>query len=80
MKIIRRSFQIICSVTLISIAAFLVTELWVRSNLQYNETGRYFDEEHSVVYQEQALPFYLIFLLIVVMLLGIKIRWILRGR
>lgn len=80
MHVIKTAFQIIFSVTLISLIIFLVTELWVRSNLQYNEAGRYFDEEHAVVYHEQTLAIYWIFLLIVVLLLGYTIRWMLKGR
>lgn len=80
MNRIKRFFQIIFSLILISIAAFVVTELWIRSTVQYNEAGRYFDEEHAVVYHEQVLPFYWIVLFVVVVLFTLIIRWMLKGR
>lgn len=79
MNRIKRLFQIIFSVILISVAALVVKELWLRNTVQY-EAGRYFDEEHAVVYHEQVLPFYWIVLLVVVVLFTLIIRWMMKGR
>lgn len=38
--------------------ALLAALWWSRSNLPYNEQGRYFDSATAVVYQEQNLAIY----------------------
>lgn len=80
MKIIKRSVQIIFLVTLVLLTTFLIAELRIRNSFTYNEAGRYFDEDSTLVYHEQALPFYWVFLLIVAILSGFTIRWMLKTK
>ena len=50
--------QLLICLSLALSVTFLGWQFLFRYNLEYNEMGRYFDEEESVVYHEQAILSY----------------------
>jgi hypothetical protein len=68
---------ILCS-ALIFLVVFFGVEFFVRYNLDYNEAGRYFDEESVVVYDEQGLPIYGFLFAFFLFALVLMVRWIIK--
>lgn len=80
---IKRSAMIVGQFILCSALVFLVVffgvEFFVRYNLDYNEAGRYFDEESVVVYDEQGRPVYGFLFAFFSFALVLMVRWIIKA-
>jgi len=50
------TWQIIICLILFFLTAFSGFEFFFRLGLPYNEMGRYFDEDNSVVFEDDAIP------------------------
>jgi len=50
------TWQIVLCLTLLFLTAVSGVEFFFRLRLPYNEMGRYFDEDNSVVFKDEAIP------------------------
>ncbi len=72
------TWQVFLCLTLLLLTATSGFEFFFRLRLPYNETGRYFDENNSVVFHDDAIPVFgglfsfSLIALIVVILRGCK--------
>ena len=70
------TIQLVILVLLMFLMVFFSWEFFTRYNLPYNEMGRYFDEENSVVIHEQTLPFFGFLALLFLVLSVVSAFWI----
>lgn len=54
----RKGLFLVASIASVMLAGALLSQFLYRWSLPYNELGRYFDAEHSVVYDDSALLLY----------------------
>jgi hypothetical protein len=61
---------------LLTAATLLLARIWFqRLSLPYNELGRYFDEAHSVVYDESAIGVYGMLTALFALLAAVSLFW-----
>ena len=67
--------QIVLCLFVASLVTFFANEFIVKYRLDYNEAGRYFEEERALVFDEQAVSFYAFFLVVLSIVLIFLARW-----
>jgi len=82
-QFIGTTWQIFLCLTLLFLTAVSGFEFFFRLGLPYNEMGRYFEEDNSVVFHNDAIPFFgglFLFFLIALIMAVLRVVRITRSK